>query len=165
MSFIFPKPIRGISRVPRHLIVALVVLTAVLPVFAQQSENDKEVWKRETSYWEYVKAVDLDGYRSLWHPDFVGWPKFSAEPARKDHITDWIAAYSEKGTRLKWYSIQPAASQSTENIVVVHYWITQLWLDKAGQGQLETDRITHTWIKTPGGWQIIGGMSAAIRAE
>ena len=117
-------------------------------------------WKLETAYWNYVKAVDLDGYRNLWHRDFVGWPSSSSQPARKDHITDWITASTDKGIRLQWYSIQPAASQATENIVIVHYWVTSFWADKAGHGEPpETNRITHTWIKTGDGWQILGGMS------
>jgi len=39
------------------------------------SEAEKEVWSMEETYWEFVKNRDLEGYRSLWHEDFVGWPK------------------------------------------------------------------------------------------
>ena len=53
------------------LILAFVVLCTAIPSVAQQSENEKAVWKLESSYWEYVKAVDLDHYRDLWHPSFV----------------------------------------------------------------------------------------------
>jgi arylsulfatase A-like enzyme len=38
-------------------------------------------------------------------------------PARL-HITDWITGLTVKGLHLQWYSIEPAASQATENIVV-----------------------------------------------
>jgi hypothetical protein len=49
---------------------------------------------------------------------------------------------------------------SPENIVVTHYWVTAFWADKAGKGEPpETTRITHTWMKTAAGWQILGGMS------
>ena len=146
--------------IKRMLPLVLVGLCAALPAVGQQSANEQAVWKLETAYWNYVKAVDLDGYRSLWHRDFVGWPSSSAQPARKDHITDWITASTDKGIRLQWYSIQPAASQATENIVITHYWVTSFWADTAGHGDPpETNRITHTWIKTGDGWQILGGMS------
>jgi len=114
----------------------------------------------ESAYWDYVKSVDLDKYRDLWHPDFVGWPSSSSQPARKDHITDWITAYTEKGLRLQWYSLEPAASQATENIVITHYWLTEFWADRDGRGEPTTIRVTHTWIRTAKGWQIVGGMAA-----
>jgi Domain of unknown function (DUF4440) len=145
----------------RMLMLAVVGLCAALPAAAQQSANEQAVWKLETAYWNYVRAVDLDGYRTLWHKDFVGWPSSSAQPARKDQITDWITASTDKGVRLQWYSLEPAASQATENIVITHYWVTAFWSDKAGKGEPpETVRITHTWIKTATGWQILGGMAA-----
>jgi len=140
-------------------------MCAAIPARAQQTDNEKAVWKLESSYWEYVKALDLDRYKELWHPNFVGWPSTNGQPARKDQITGWIAAHTEKGERMQWFSLQPAASQATENIVVTHYWLTAFWQDKAGRGEPSTSRITHTWIKTAGGWQIVGGMSAPVPAN
>ncbi len=144
----------------RVLALAVAGLCVALPSAGQQSANEQAVWKLESAYWDYVKAVDLDRYRQLWHRDFVGWPSSSSQPARKAHITDWITAYTEKGLRLQWFSLEPAASQATENIVITHYWLTAFWADKAGQGGPQTIRLTHTWIKTAAGWQILGGMAA-----
>lgn len=137
----------------------LLILTATL-VFAEQSKEEQEAWKLETDYWTYVQAVDLEKYKGLWHESFVGWPSVSAVPKRKDHITDWITEHTKNNEHLQWYHIDQAASQHTENVVVTHYWITQFWVNKEGNGVPSTARITHTWIKTPTGWQIIGGMSA-----
>jgi len=145
-------------------VAVLALLCAVS--FAQPSANtqpspdEQAVWKLEHSYWEYVKAADLDGYRTLWHPNFLGWPYVSSEPARKDHITDWITANTSKGTHLQSYSLKPAASQATGDLVVVHYWITPTWVDKDGKAESQTLRITHTWIRVGKGWQIISGMSS-----
>jgi hypothetical protein len=139
------------------------MLLSAGPAFAkEQSADEREVWKLEQAYWKYVQAGDLESYRNLWHPNFVGWPNSSARPKRKDHITDWIADYTKKGLKLKSYKLEPAGSEATENVVVTHYWITDRWIDKNGRGEGETNRITHTWIRTRGGWQIIGGMSAPV---
>ena len=139
------------------------VLLIMGPAFAEtQSADERAVWKLEQAYWKYVQAGDLDSYRNLWHANFLGWPGSSATPKRKDHITDWIANYTNKGLRLKSYNLKPAGSQATGNVVVTHYWITDRWVDKEGHGKGDTNRITHTWIRTPGGWQIIGGMSAPV---
>jgi ketosteroid isomerase-like protein len=145
--------------------VSLILFASIcarVPAQAQQSDNEKAVWKLETNYWEYVKALDLDTYRDLWHENFVGWPYSSLQPARKSHITDWITSYTDKGERLQWSSLQPAESQSTGDIVVTHYWLTAFWADKNGHGEPATQRVTHTWLKTAQGWKIISGMSASV---
>ncbi len=140
---------------------ALVLVFCALTSFAQQSADEKSVWNLEHSYWEYVKALDLKSYRDLWHTNFVGWPSVSAQPVRKDHITDWITANTSKGLHLKSYNLEPASSQETGNIVVDYYWLTMVWADKDGHGDPRTIRVTHTWIKDDQGWRIVGGMSAA----
>ncbi len=146
---------------PVCLVVA-VMLSAGSTFAAEQSANERAVWKLEASYWKYVQAGDLESYLKLWHRNFVGWPNSSATPRRKDHITDWIADYTNKGLRLKSYDLEPAASQATGNVVVTYYWITDRWVDGQGHGEGKPSRITHTWIRTQGGWQIIGGMSAPV---
>ena len=147
----------------KRICFLLCLLLSARVVFAGQSAEEQAVWKLERSYWEYVKASDLKSYRNLWHPNFVGWPSSSAKPARKDHITDWITDSTRKGLHLKSYTLKPAASQATENVVVTHYWITEKWVDRDGRGKSDTVKLTHTWIRTPGGWQIIGGMAAPVR--
>jgi len=132
---------------------------------AQQSENEKAVWKLETNYWEDVKTLDLENYETLWHDNVIGWPYVNSQPARKDHIADWITRYTDKGLRLQWFSINQVDSQSTDNLVVTHFWLTARWVNKDGHGEPATQRITHTWIKSDKGWQIISGMSAPIPAN
>jgi ketosteroid isomerase-like protein len=136
----------------------LLTLCAVA-VVAQQSAEEQAVWKLEHTYWEYVKAQDLASYRQLWHDDFVGWPNSSAEPVRKDHISDWITNYAAKGLHLKSNTLKPAASQKSGQLVVVHYWVTMVWAGANGSEQPETIRVMHTWLKGEKGWQIISGMS------
>ena len=140
-------------------------LGAATQARAQQSENEKAVWKLETTYWEDVKTLNLDHYKTLWHENVIGWPYVNSQPARIDHIADWITRYTDKGLQLQWFSINQAASQSTGDLVVTHFWVTARWVDKDGHGEPSTSRITHTWIKTDKGWQIIGGMSSPIPAN
>jgi len=153
---------RSTASLRRIVILSFVAFCAAMPALSQQSDNEKAVWKLESSYWDDVKALDLDSYRALWHENFVGWPYSSSQPARKDHITDWIKAHTDKGATLVWYELEPADSRATENLVVTEYWLTSLWADKAGHGEPFTQRVTHTWIKTANGWEIIAGMSARV---
>jgi len=143
------------------------LLLLAATAFAQDSAKDKaQIWNLEKAYWEYVKANDLEKYRALWHEDFVGWPFVSSAPVRKDHITDWITANTSKGIKLQSYSIEQLAIQVTGDIAINDYRIRAKWAasDKA-ESRTDAFRITHTWIRAHGTWQILGGMSAPVNAD
>jgi ketosteroid isomerase-like protein len=146
--------------------IPFLVLLAVT-TFAQDSAKDEaQVWNLEKAYWEYVKANDLEKYRALWHEDFVGWPFVSPSPVRKDHVTDWITANTSKGVKLRSYSIEELAIRVTGDIAINHYRIKSVWAGaRPSASQTQALRITHTWIRTQGTWQILGGMSAPVNSE
>jgi ketosteroid isomerase-like protein len=148
-------------------IISLLLVALVAAAFGQDATSDEsQVWNLEKAYWEYVKANDLEKYRALWHEDFVGWPFVSSAPVRKDHITDWITANSSKGIKLQSYSIEQMAIQITGDIAVNHYRIKMNWAkDDGSEKRTDPMRITHTWIRRGGTWQIIGGMSAPVNAD
>jgi ketosteroid isomerase-like protein len=148
-------------------IISLLLVALVATAFGQDATTDEsQVWNLEKAYWEYVKANDLEKYRSLWHEDFVGWPFVSSAPVRKDHITDWMTTNTSKGIKLQSYSIEQVAIQITGDIAVNHYRIKMNWAkDDASEKRTDTMRITHTWLRTHGTWQIIGGMSAPVNAD
>jgi ketosteroid isomerase-like protein len=144
-----------------------ILLLLASTAFPQDSAKDEaQVWSLEKAYWEYVKANDLEKYRALWHENFLGWPFVSSAPVRKDHVTDWITANTSKGIKLQSYSIEQLAIQVTGDIAINHYRIKPTWANREG-AEVRTDalRIMHTWIRTHGTWQIIGGMSSPVNAE
>ena len=71
--------------------------------FSFSAKDEAQVWSLEKAYWEYVKANDLEKYRTLWHENFVGWPLVSLAPVRKDHVTDWITTNKSKAIKLQSY--------------------------------------------------------------
>ena len=143
----------------------LLALTAA--ALAQDSARDEtQIWNLEKAYWEYVKANDLEKYRALWHEDFVGWPLISSAPVRKDHITDWITANTSKGVKLQSFSIEQLAIRVTSDVAINHYRIKMAWTgSQPADARTDTLRITHTWIRANGTWQIIGGMSAPVNSD
>jgi ketosteroid isomerase-like protein len=147
-------------------LLTLLLMSASL-VFAQQTGKDEaQIWALEKSYWEDVKANDLEKYRALWHEKFVGWPSFSEAPRHKDHIADWITDNTSKGLTLASYDLEELAIQIIGDVAVVHYRVHMNWSgDTAAGTKPEATRITHTWIRHNGTWQIFGGMSAPVNAE
>jgi ketosteroid isomerase-like protein len=146
---------------------ALLLALSAVALGANLSRDEDQIWNSEKAYWEYVKSNDLEKYRALWHDDFVGWPSVSPEPVHKDHITDWITDNTAKGLKLQSYSIEERAVHVTGDVAIDHYRIKANWAkaDSSEVTKTDTARITHTWIRTDGGWQILGGMSAPVNAE
>ncbi len=142
-------------------------LALAVTSFAQNSAKDEtQVWQLEKAYWEYVKTNDLEKYRALWHENFLGWPFVSSAPVRKDHITDWITANTSKNIKLQSYSVEELAIQVTGDIAIDYYRVNATWGNgEAAEAKTDRFRITHTWIRTQGTWQIIGGMSAPVNSE
>jgi ketosteroid isomerase-like protein len=146
-------------------IALFVAVTAA--AFAEGSDKEQaQIWNLEKAYWEYVKADDLDKYRALWHENFLGWPFVSPAPVRRDRITDWITANTSKSITLQSYSIEQLAIQVTGDLAMNYYRINATWANSTG-AEVRTDRlrITHTWTRTDGTWQIIGGMSSPVNAN
>ena len=146
--------------------ISLFVALAAAAFGQNLAKDETQVWQLEKAYWEYVKANDLDKYRALWHENFLGWPFISSVPVHKDHITDWITANTSKGIKLQSYSIEQLAVQVTGDVAVDYYRINARWANGEG-AEVRTDRlrITHTWIRAGGTWQILGGMSSPVNAE
>ena len=148
-------------------ITFLLALICASPLIASEASDETRIWDLERAYWEYVKANDLEKYRSLWHENFVGWPSVSATPVRKDHITDWITSNTSRGLKLQSYAIEQLAVRVTGDVAIDHYRIKADWAkgDTADVSQTDAVRITHTWMRIGNTWQIIGGMSAPVNAD
>ena len=148
-------------------VFCLLLLVVATSVFAQdRSKDEQQVWDLEKSYWEYVKANDLEKYRALWDERFIGWPSFSPSPVHKDHITDWITANTSKGISLKSYQIEQLADLISRDVAIVHYRVKTDWAgSEPSDARTESVRITHTWLRGDRTWQIIGGMSCPVNAD
>jgi ketosteroid isomerase-like protein len=146
--------------------ISLIVVLAPAAFGQESAKDEAQVWNLEKAYWEYVKANDLQKYRTLWHEDFLGWPCVSSAPTGKDHITDWITANTSKGVKLQSYAIEQLAVRVAGDIAINHYRIKANWAT-GETARVRTDalRITHTWIRTHGTWQILAGMSAPVNSE
>lgn len=162
---------KGLATRMSALLVASVLLMAasnraVVSAAPGAKADEDKVWQLEHSYWEYVKALDVAGYRSLWHEDFVGWPSTEPMPLRKDHIADWLSSDIAEQNTLKCYKLEPAAITVVDNVAVVHYHLTERWADKSGKSEPpRTIKVTHTWLRTKDSWQIVGGMAAVVKTE
>ena len=146
--------------------ISFLLFISLTFVVSADTNEETQIWNLEKSYWDYVKAGDLEKYRSLWHERFLGWPYSSSSPARKDHITDWITTNTSKGVKLQSYELEQVAVEVTGDNVAAHYRIKMTWSGpKPTDIETETLRIHHTWLRVGNTWQILAGMSAPVNSE
>lgn len=157
----------------RTSLSALIAFALAGPLSAQTlSPAEQAVWDMEERYWRYLESANLDGYMTLWHNAFVGWPTAAARPAQKGDIRSSIQSDLDDGWRLDAYRLRPEAVRIIGDIAIVHYAVQSTWVnhtsDSPGDSpfsQLDATawyKITHTWKQTEMGWQIISGMAAPL---
>jgi len=139
-------------------------LCLALPAVAKDwTPAEQAVWQLEEYYWRYVKTGDVDAYIELWHDDFVGWPCFEWEPARKGDIGKWVRDIRDNGWKLT-YRLKPLDMQEFGGDTVVVHYAAEYVYDYGDGTKSGVDlwrKFTHTWKKTGDRWLIIGGMCAA----
>jgi ketosteroid isomerase-like protein len=85
----------------------------------------------------------------------------AAEPQQSVTVVHLV-----KGVKLESYSIEQLALHVTGDVAINYYRIKLNWVTSEGvEVRKEAFRITHTWSRTHGTWQILGGMSAPVNAE
>lgn len=145
--------------------IAALVTTALLPmsVLSNELTNDEQaVWDLEKTYWEYVKANDIEKYRSLWDERFIGWPGFSDKPIGKAEIHEWVKQLHADPSAVVDYEITFGSVRAYGDVVAAHYLVRYYRQSKITGARIGDDtvsRITHTWQRNGDTWTIITGMS------
>jgi len=143
------------------MIAGTVLLLTSLAARSADSADVARVWSLEDAYWHYVQTGDVEHYVTLWNESFTGWPCSQAHPATKATIGGWVADIRDKKARLTYELVHEAAVQFGE-VVIVYYRTPMVYEYPDGRvtGRDRTFKFTHTWLRSGGDWQIIGGMCA-----
>lgn len=123
---------------------------------AIQMEN--EVWQMEQQYWKYVENDDTVSYKTLWHENFIGYPR--NDVADKSHIAGWITDFVKDKNRKYSFELHKKAVNAIDDVVMTFYDVDKIITDNENKLiSKETRKITHTWKKYGKTWLIIGGMA------
>jgi ketosteroid isomerase-like protein len=130
-----------------------------LPCSAEPSPSALAgAWAAEDQYWAKNLAGDVAAYLAVFDDDFTGWPCVAERPQNKaDLNTQGAGLLSVPGVKIR-VSLEDKAATGSDDFVVVYYRAREF--RRATDGKLEqlVRNFTHTWVKRPGGWKIIGGM-------
>lgn len=121
------------------------------------SPQQTEIWNQELNYFQYLQARDFKKYMSLWDDRFVGWPDYLEHPVRKRDIEKEVAEEFRAQQMTIIAVPKPESIAVSGDVGVTYYLLSQT--DGSSQFRF---RISHTWLKGPSGWHIIGGMSCDV---
>jgi hypothetical protein len=140
-------------------------LVAAVATSQEIPAGDPEVWKMEETYWRYVKEGDVERYTALLHSDFLGWACETAQPERIATIANWVNDV-RVGKRRLTYELKPHGIQRFGSVGLVQYSVRMIWDYPDGKRTNTNDhwKFTHTWLRTPSGWRMLGGMCAKLPA-
>lgn len=116
------------------------------------SPQASAVWKQEHAYWQATVDQDNAVYQKLWHPAFVGWPCDEKGPV--SGLPPLMAPDAVKRS----YVMDEQAAAEAPNLVSTFYHVRERDMLPDGKVEITDYNVTHTWVATPSGWQIISGM-------
>ena len=121
------------------------------------SPQQTEIWNQELNYFQYLQARDFKKYMSLWDDRFVGWPGYLEHPVGKRDIEQEVAEEFRAQQMTMIAVPKPESVVASGDVGVTYYVLIQT----DGSSQFRY-RVSHTWLKGPSGWHIIGGMSCDV---
>jgi len=151
------------------LVAWVIVFISILPVFAQARQaNDKceeksmsgdkvkeEIWVLEEAYFASLYKADYEALLSLVHSQFLGWPSSVAQPVDKEGSARFMKQLVPKPTACT-LKIEREGIRILGEVALTQYIIH---VSDPATGKTQLTRITHTWVKDGGRWQLLGGMS------
>ena len=145
-------------------ITALYLLIPQIACADELTEEEFEVWALEEAYYRYAKENDPKGYLTLFSDMVIGWPTFDLHPKGRDKVSQWIGQVHSNPQEIWNYDIERYAIRSFGDVVVVHYRLRDYFVSANSGEEIRSNefRISHTWLRSDGRWQIISGMGGNI---
>ena len=145
------------------LVLLLVAGADLRPCVADEVRHEHQIkadiWALETAYVTGFQAARHDQVISLWHPRFIGWPAAESLPVDKKGVVDYLKRVAPVPGNWS-FRIERGGIRISGDVAITHYHLHIQTGATAGTGGERVSRVTHTWVRTASGWQILAGMSA-----
>jgi hypothetical protein len=142
------------------IVIGFVLFSNLDALNREQKNVEAAIWELEEHYWNCWIKEDMEGYMSLLHEDFMGWASSLETPGDKKAAREFVQNFWSQ-IKLFAFEMKPCAIKIVDDTALVHYFL--LWKDEDENQIGNSYRITHTWLKQGGTWQVIGGMSSEIK--
>ena len=116
---------------------------------------EEEIWELEEAYFANLYKADYEALLALVHSRFLGWPSAMPRPVDKEGSARFMRQLVPKPT-LCTIKIERGGIRVMGEVALTQYNIR---VNDPATGKTQSSRITHTWVKDRGRWQLLGGMS------
>lgn len=123
--------------------------------FAQDTDDDADVWQVVSSQWEDEKEGKNDWIDDRLVREFYGWPKNSPAPLSRQSTEKWDR-FNDGRYELLEYELFPMQIIVRDSTAVVHYLYTTATKDEDGNVEMSSGRYTDILVRTDNGWKFIG---------
>jgi ketosteroid isomerase-like protein len=137
----------------RTFITALALVVAV-PVFAQDSSDDADVWRVVSEQWQRSQDGDNDWVEELLAEDFSGWGNDSPAPRDKESTTMW-QKFESKQFDGRVHELYPLSIIVHGDMAVAHYLYTNAGENADGDIVTTNGRYTDVLVRVDGQWVFI----------
>jgi hypothetical protein len=134
---------------------AVGILLAALspPARAERTRDIAGAWAGEDAYWKAYADGDFAGYVALFDPRFRGWRCGGLKPG----IRSQISAFPPSSGKTSFLMDKQGAA-AFKGLVITYYRMTQTTAAPDAATHVLVRDFTHTWVPSPRGWRIAGGM-------
>jgi len=88
----------------------------------------------------------VEHYPTLWHDNFVGWPRFAVQPSDKSNIGGWVKEIREQHRKLT-HQLQPKAARVFGAVTQAAYVLFAVMLARAGWGRGDAPSIIRSEMR------------------
>ena len=88
------------------------------------------------------------------HKDYLGWNYFENHPISKDDIKNELS--NLPSTKIISYNIDPVSIQVKNEVAIVHYNYSAVYINSEGTEKSKSSRYTDILMKDENKWVLIG---------
>lgn len=120
----------------------------------QWTAEQKEVWNSVETYNDLSAKRDAE-FLSYFDETYHGWGYESDAPYTKETVKKFFDN-SASNVKVLYHTITPASIWVSGNFAYVHYYYSQVTVDKDGKRQYEKGRWTDILMKKNNKWIMVG---------
>ena len=135
--------------------VIILILLASSTTAQEWSEEQRKVWSNVETYWDLAIQKDYEGFMGYVHSDYMGWANSDALPQNKASFEKWTK-YGLANYTWEIYDLKLAALAIFDDVAIVHYVYTGVYVDAKGEKTEASGRWTDILKEQGDKWVIIG---------
>lgn len=118
------------------------------------TQTEKEIWEQVEYYTKLIIDGEVNQFLDCFHEDYLGWNYFENHPINKNDIKNELS--NLPSTKIISYNIDPVSIQIKNEIAIVHYNYSAVYVNSEGTEKSKSSRYTDILMNDENKWVLIG---------